>query len=712
MELRGLDVRDDRRIPPTLARSRHRPARSRGLVVACALVCALISFGSPVWASGTVRLQLKWTHAFQFAGYYAALAQGYYREAGLDVRLLEAGPGIDPLESVLSGQAEYGVGTSSLLLARRAGQPVVVLAVIFQHSPLVLLVRPSGAIQGTATIHDIVGKRVMIEPQSDELIAYLKQEGITLDRLVQLPHSHDHRDLIEGRVDAMSAYVTYEPYFLDRAGIQYNTYTPRSGGIDFYGDNLFTTEQELKAHPERVRAFREASLRGWQYAMEHPAEIVDLILAQYSSDHPREFHLFEAERMASLLRADLVDLGYMSPGRWRHIADTYAELGLLPLDVPLAGFLYDLDRPTDLTRLYIALALLAVSSAIALHISRVNRRLALALEETSRSEERHRVIFQTTASAGVVWREGFIVTDWNRQAEVLFGWRREEVLGRSFVDFLLPETARKQLTPTFAQLVHENILPHFVNDNLTRDGRVITCEWFNAWLPERPGEPREVVSLANDISERRRLEEEIRQLAFFDPLTRLPNRRLLRDRLSRVLAALRRHGGHGGHGGHGALMFLDLDNFKPLNDTHGHAVGDLLLVEVARRLASCVRETDTVARFGGDEFIVLLNELDEDRARAIEDAEHIAHQILSRLAEPYRLTGADGETAVDHWCSASIGLALIDGSADEEEALRRADTAMYVAKEDGRNRIMVDTGSPSAALVRGDKQSHRRLHPL
>lgn len=461
-----------------------------------------------------------------------------------------------------------------------------------------------------------------------------------------------------------------------------------------------------------MRAFREASLRGWQYAMEHPAEIVDLILAQYSSDHPREFHLFEAERMASLLRADLVDLGYMSPGRWRHIADTYAELGLLPLDVPLAGFLYDLDRPTDLTRLYIALALLAVSSAIALHISRVNRRLALALEETSRSEERHRVIFQTTASAGVVWREGFIVTDWNRQAEVLFGWRREEVLGRSFVDFLLPETARKQLTPTFAQLVHENILPHFVNDNLTRDGRVITCEWFNAWLPERPGEPREVVSLANDISERRRLEEEIRQLAFFDPLTRLPNRRLLRDRLSRVLAALRRHGGHGGHGGHGALMFLDLDNFKPLNDTHGHAVGDLLLVEVARRLASCVRETDTVARFGGDEFIVLLNELDEDRARAIEDAEHIAHQILSRLAEPYRLTGADGETAVDHWCSASIGLALIDGSADEEEALRRADTAMYVAKEDGRNRIMVDTGSPSAALVRGDKQSHRRLHPL
>jgi diguanylate cyclase (GGDEF)-like protein/PAS domain S-box-containing protein len=706
MEPRRLAGRDDRRIPRHLARSRHRPALSRGLVVACALVCALISLGSPVRAAETVRLQLKWTHAFQFAGYYAALAQGYYREAGLDVRLLEADPGVDPLESVLSGQAEYGVGTSSLLLARHAGQPVVVLAAIFQHSPLVLLVRPSGAIQGTSTIHDIVGKRVMIEPQSDELIAYLKQEGIALDRLVQLPHSHDHLDLIEGRVDAMSAYLTYEPYFLDRAGIQYDAYTPRSGGIDFYGDNLFTTEQELKAHPERVRAFRAASLRGWQYAIEHPEEIVDLILAQYSSAYPREFRLFEAERMASLLRADLVDVGYMSWGRWRHIADTYAELGLLPLDYSLAGFLYDLDRPLDLTRLYIAFALLAVVTGIALYIYRINRRLALALDETSSSEERYRVIFQTSASAGVVWREGFIVTDWNQQAEALFGWTREEVLGRSFVDFLLPVPTREQLGPTFAQLVHENVLPHTINDNLTRDGRVITCEWLNAWLPERPGEPREVVSLGNDISERRRLEEEIRQLAFIDPLTRLPNRRLLQDRLGRVLAARRRHGGHG------ALMFLDLDNFKPLNDTHGHAVGDLLLVEVARRLSDCVRETDTVARFGGDEFIVLLDDLDEDPTRATDHAECIARKILDRLAEPYQLAGADVATLVDHRCSVSIGLALLDGSADEEDALRRADTAMYGAKQNGRNRVTVDAGAPHGASGRGDEQAHRRLRPL
>jgi ABC-type nitrate/sulfonate/bicarbonate transport system substrate-binding protein len=218
----------------------------RSMCYSLLCVCTLAQAGEPAQALETVNLQFKWSHAFQFAGYYAALEQGYYREAGLDVRLLEAGPGIDALESVLSGQAQYGVGTSSLLLARAAGKPVVVLAVVFQHSPLVLVARQDLATPGTQGIHDLVGKRVMIEPQSDELFAYLKQEGIGLDRLVQVPHSFEPEDLIAGRVDAMSAYVTNEPYYLEASGLAYQTYTPRSAGIDFYGDNLFTTEQELK----------------------------------------------------------------------------------------------------------------------------------------------------------------------------------------------------------------------------------------------------------------------------------------------------------------------------------------------------------------------------------------------------------------------------------------------------------------------------------
>ncbi len=205
------------------------------------LALLLLVPASRAGARENVTLQLKWHHAFQFAGYYAAKEKGFYDDAGLDVELLEAGPGIDPIEPVLEGRAQYGVSNSSLLLARHAGRPVVVLAVVFQHSPLVLLARQTAGSDATGDIHDLIGKRIMIEPQSDELIAYLKQEGIPLDRLVQVPHSYRPADLIEGRVDAITAYASNEPFYLDHAGLAYRVHTPRAAGIDFYGDNLSTT---------------------------------------------------------------------------------------------------------------------------------------------------------------------------------------------------------------------------------------------------------------------------------------------------------------------------------------------------------------------------------------------------------------------------------------------------------------------------------------
>ena len=354
---------------------RARPVWLAGFLLAVAL---------PSQATEAVTLQLKWTHAFQFAGYYAAQEKGFYREAGLTVKIEEAKPGLDVVQTVLDGRANFGVGTSSLLLARQAGLPVVALAVVFQHSPLVLIARQTSG-TGTPTVHDLLGKRVMIEPQSDELFAYLKRADVPLQRLTQVPHSYQPQDLLDGKVDAISAYVSNEPYFLMRAGLKYQTYSPRSVGIDFYGDNLFTSEQELQNHPDRVAAFRAASLRGWQYAMAHPEETADLILTRYSQQHPREFYLFEAREMAPLLRTDLIEVGYMNPERWRHIANTYADLGLLPVGFALEGFLYQPAHEPHLTRLYALTALLLVVSAVGLFIFRINRRLQRAQLENERA---------------------------------------------------------------------------------------------------------------------------------------------------------------------------------------------------------------------------------------------------------------------------------------------------------------------------------------
>jgi len=185
-----------------------------------------------------------------------------------------------------------------------------------------------------------------------------------------------------------------------------------------------------------------------------------------------------------------------------------------------------------------------------------------------------------------------------------------------------------------------------------------------------------------DVTERNEMEEQVRRLAFYDALTELPNRRMLNDRLSQALAQSKRTGRYG------ALMFIDLDNFKPLNDKYGHSSGDLLLIEVAQRLRAGMREMDSVARFGGDEFVVMLCELDEDKAGATEHAMLVASKILDALSESYEIT-VGGETII-HRCTASIGVCMfINHEASQEDLLKWADMAMYQAKDAGRNTIRI-----------------------
>jgi diguanylate cyclase (GGDEF)-like protein/PAS domain S-box-containing protein len=221
--------------------------------------------------------------------------------------------------------------------------------------------------------------------------------------------------------------------------------------------------------------------------------------------------------------------------------------------------------------------------------------------------------------------------------------------------------------------------------NLRKNG-----ESYPAWLTitavERgDGVVTYYVATLSDITVRKAAENEIKNMAFYDTLTQLPNRRLLMDRLSQAIAANKRSGRYG------ALMFLDLDNFKPLNDKYGHVVGDLLLIEVARRLTSCVREADTIARFGGDEFVVMLSELDVEKAEPTIQAGIVAEKIRLALAEPYTLEIQQEDqapTIVNHHCTSSIGVVLFDNQeAGPEDVLKCADMAMYKAKRDGRNLI-------------------------
>ncbi|SBT06525.1 putative Diguanylate cyclase [Candidatus Accumulibacter aalborgensis] len=244
---------------------------------------------------------------------------------------------------------------------------------------------------------------------------------------------------------------------------------------------------------------------------------------------------------------------------------------------------------------------------------------------------------------------------------------------------------RERVMGAFRQAVATGIGQRLEFRFVMADGRIRLLESRSGVIRDDAGRTKRVVVVSHDVTERKQAEDKIHHLAFHDALTRLPNRLTLDDRLRQAMVASKRSGCYG------ALMFIDLDNFKPLNDTHGHEFGDLLLIEVAGRLKSCIRETDTVARFGGDEFVVVLSDLQADEAESTAQVRTVAEKIRATLSQSYRLTiTRDGkpDTSVEHQCTASIGVTLfISHGASPDTLLKWADAAMYQAKEEGRNRI-------------------------
>jgi hypothetical protein len=287
------------------------------------------------------------------------------------------------------------VGTSELVLRHQQGAPLVALAAIFQHSPLVLLMRQGSDL---SSLHDLLGKRIMVEPQSAQLLAYLHQEMLPPEKLTILPHTHTVAPLLEGRVEALSAYSTDEPFVLQQAKFPYVLLTPRAGGIDFYGDVLFTSQRQLRQHPEQVKAFRAASLKGWEYAVQHPEEMVQLIYQRYSTRHSLEHLRFEAQKTLALIKPELVEMGYQYPGRWQHMIDIYRQQGMLTSSRSLHTFIYN---PNPLARFQsllwgavVGFALALLLLVLLLMLWRLNHKLRLQNKLTQAELDARRQVEQ------------------------------------------------------------------------------------------------------------------------------------------------------------------------------------------------------------------------------------------------------------------------------------------------------------------------------
>lgn len=287
-----------------------------------------------------VSVQLKWHHQFQFAGYYAALEKGFYRDEGLDVTLKDRELSKNNVDQVLAGESEYGIADSVLFVYQARKEPVVIVAPIFQHSPNVLITLKSSGIDSP---YKLIGKKIALYPNDADglpILAMLYETGVLKKGFSRINIPFDIHSLIRQKVDAHHGYVTNEPFVLSQNGIETNIINPQHFGVDLYGDMLFTSQKELRDHPKRVAAMKRATLRGWEYALKHKEEIIALIRTKYAPDKTLDQLRYEAEGIASVIDPATITVGTLDHGRFEYIQNLLHRHGLIGSIVPLGQYLY------------------------------------------------------------------------------------------------------------------------------------------------------------------------------------------------------------------------------------------------------------------------------------------------------------------------------------------------------------------------------------
>lgn len=349
----------------------------------------LLFFLSSIAFCDTVKMQLSWKHQFQFAGYYAAIEKGFYQDEGMDIELIEGGPGTHCNENILLTKAQYCNGPGSVVKQRIDGESIVALASFVQHSPVVLITLKNSALFRPT---DLIGKRVetmVAGVPVPEIAAMFKRAGVELDQLDNRENSMGIGALVTGAVDAMYGFSTNEPYQLATLGFDYHVISPREYGIDFYGDALFTSEAELEGHPKRVNKFLRATIKGWTYAMANKSEIISLILEKYPTDKTFAELTDEADAIDKLMVRDLIEIGHINEGRWHATAETLLSKGMVDKDFSLDGFIYNRnhqEKEDYAWSLQLLVSCLSIAVAISLVLWGINRAMSTEIKKRTAAQ--------------------------------------------------------------------------------------------------------------------------------------------------------------------------------------------------------------------------------------------------------------------------------------------------------------------------------------
>ncbi len=513
----------------------------RTLSLARALACALLlllALPLPARSADKVRLRLRWDHQFQFAGYYAAQWRGYYAEAGLDVEIL---PGMTPqgnvnaAREVAAGQAEFGVGAADILLANdNPATPLTVLACIFQESPVVFAALPDTPL---ANPSDLISLRVL-RRRGDlvdfELMAMLSAEGLDqawVNAPADLPRKPDHQLLLERDVDVIPAYDFALPADFGPEAKNLHMLLPENYGVDYYGDSLFCSLHLARRNPDLVRRFTAASLKGWEYALDHPEETCNLIASRLQRTLPvgnaQAFNLHLVEGVRRLVRQRLVSLGHVNPGRWSRMHQTLASLGLVSQPLDLKAFVFDptaqemAEAAKERDRLLAGLAvLLAVSLgvflwSVLLRRAVAQRTRALAEERSERRQAEERLRLAMEAASDGVWDWNLVSgeTYFNPSYFTMLGYKPGELpsLQRTWRELMHPDDLERVLDSFTTHL--QSGAPYAEEMRMRAKGGRWIWVLSRGKVVERDshGRPVRMVGTHVDISERKAAEEILRQ---------------------------------------------------------------------------------------------------------------------------------------------------------------------------------------------------------
>lgn len=551
----------------------------------------------------TVKIELKWFHQFQFAGIYMAKEKGYYQNAGLEVEILERDIHSNPMSDVLNGKVQFGITDSTIIKKRLEGDKLIILAAIYQHSPLVLISLAKNKFYSPL---ELKGKRIMYQKNIDDamIIGMFANSGMSKKDFIFIPHNFKDDALLSGDVDAMSAYLGNQTYFYQKKGLRLNVIDAANYGIDLYGDMLFTSEKYFKENQDIALKFRKATLKGWKYALENPQESAKVIFNQYSKKKPIDALLHEAKHINNMIAPNFIELGHFNQSRINRIKNIYKKWNPSLIDNTIEGILFTehIKKPYQINY-YIIVSIIIF--ALALTVFSILFAIKWKTRELATSHKLNRATRKLENFQDVILQK-FDCTRTTASSEINFmsdsmldnlGYDKNEVIGQLKVNLFVSENPE-----AFYQMIIKGVESHGfwqgsfklkAKDNSIRIYDCLVDEYIDA-----KGHNKGYISVHIDHTDKAKAEK----LAKTDLLTNLANRYLINEKLNEEIERANRYQTPF------SIILIDIDHFKIINDEHGHLIGDKVLTQMGKSLTHNTRAIDLVGRWGGEEFIVICPE--------------------------------------------------------------------------------------------------------